>query len=347
MNIKTALTLALLLQSLLVSRALASAADHRLDIYWIDSEGGGSTLIVTPTDESILIDTGNPGERDAGRIFNVAANVANLKKIDHLLVTHYHIDHFGGAARLATLIPIGNVYDNGMFKEGWERPSQEYLDLKCDQRIVINPGDKIPLKNPNRVGPAVEITCLAARKHFIDPPANAAKSADCENPRRKPADPSDNANSIVLLLSFGPFRFYDGGDLTWNMEQELVCPINRVGQVDVYQVTHHGLDLSNNPLLVKALQPTVAVMNNGPKKGTEKETMATLRGADSIKAIYQLHKNIRPDSENNTNEAFIANLEEKCQGNYIRMSVHPQGSEYTISIPATKHERTYKTKASG
>ncbi len=137
MKIKISLALALTLQLAVVWRALASAADHRLDVYWIDSEGGGSTLIVTPTDESMLIDTGNPGERDAGRIFNVAANVAGLKKIDHLLVTHYHIDHFGGAARLATLIPIGSVYDNGMFKEGWERPSQEYLDLKCDQRIII------------------------------------------------------------------------------------------------------------------------------------------------------------------------------------------------------------------
>jgi beta-lactamase superfamily II metal-dependent hydrolase len=345
MRIKIAVMVALLLQFIFISHALASAADRRLDVYWIDSEGGGSTLIVTPTDESMLIDTGNPGTRDSDRIFDVATKVAGLKKIDHLLVTHYHIDHFGGAARLATLIPIGNVYDNGQFKEGWERPSKEYLEFKCDQRIVINPGDKIPLKNPNRIGPGVDITCVAARKTFTDPPANAAKNADCENPRRKPNDPSDNANSIALLLSFGPFRFYDGGDLTWNMEQELVCPVNRVGQVDVYQVTHHGLDQSNNPLLIKALQPTVAVMNNGPKKGTEKETMATLRATDSIKVIYQLHKNVRADSENNTNEDFMANMEEKCQGNYIKMGVHPQGTEYTISIPARKHERTFQTRS--
>src|SRR3954464_11078015 len=124
MKIRLILLPALLLQVILTSRASASAADGRLDIYWIDSEGGGSTLIVTPNDESMLIDTGNPGERDAGRIFKVASEVAGLKKIDHLLVTHYHIDHFGGASRLAGMIPIGNVYDNGSFKEGWERPTE-------------------------------------------------------------------------------------------------------------------------------------------------------------------------------------------------------------------------------
>src|SRR5881396_770234 len=90
------------------------AAERTLDIYWNDVEGGGATLIVTPAGESILIDSGNPGGRDAGRIHKTAAEVAGLKRIDHYITTHFHGDHFGGAAELSALIPIGQVYDKGI-----------------------------------------------------------------------------------------------------------------------------------------------------------------------------------------------------------------------------------------
>src|SRR5580765_1676282 len=100
--------------SLVIPIPAAWAAEKNLDIYWIDSEGGGSTLIVTPAGEAVLIDSGNPGGRDSARIFKVAGEVAGLKRIDHYVTTHFHLDHFGGAAELAEKIPLGTVWDNGI-----------------------------------------------------------------------------------------------------------------------------------------------------------------------------------------------------------------------------------------
>jgi beta-lactamase superfamily II metal-dependent hydrolase len=326
--------------------ATAGQADGRLDIYWIDVEGGGATLVVTPVGESVLIDSGNPGPRDANRIFQVATQVAKLRTIDHLVTTHYHLDHYGGAAALSAALPIANVYDNGRFEGQREFPDQPYEQFKAGRRAVLTAGDEIRLQPALAAdAPRVLLRCLAARQQLVRAAAGAAgNDLICAAALPKPEDKSDNANSIVLLLQFGSFRFFAGGDLTWNVERELVCPVNRVGQVDVYQVTHHGLDSSNNPVLVRSLAPTVAVMSNGTTKGCEPATFATLRGTESVQAIYQMHRNLRPDgSVNNAPAEQIANQDANCQARHLQLSVAPDGSQYTVSVSGGG-SRTFATR---
>ena len=328
------------------SLARAGQDDGKLDIYFIDVEGGASTLIVTPAGESVLVDTGNRGDRDPDRIF-AAAQAVGIVRLNHVIITHYHADHYGGLAQLATLMPIQHLHDNADESPTADRPPQEYLQARVGDRSLLSPGDVLPLKQRDGA-PKLTIQCLAAHKQLIDPPAGAKPNPFDKDSKPKADDPTDNANSIVLLVSFGDFKFFDAGDLTWNREHDLAAPINRIGTVDVYQVTHHGLSLSNNPVLVKAIEPTVAIMNNGTFKGCEPEVFATLKSAPTIKAIFQLHKNLRPDGDvNNTDPKFIANVERNCQGNPIHLAVSSDARQYVVSIPATKFEQTYETKTTG
>ena len=342
----TLLCLLVLGSSLLGSSAFAAPTDKRLDLYWIDVEGGAATLLVTPAGETVLIDSGNPQRRDADRVLKMLGEVG-MKQIDHLIITHYHGDHFGGATLLAPLVPIRNLYDNGQFDNMPDNPGKAYFDLKADAKHVVKPGDRLELKQATDTGaPQLSLKFLGGKQKFIDAPADAADNAAvCASAREKDRDGSDNANSLVMVVEFGGWRFYDAGDLTWNQETRLVCPKNLVGQVDVYQVTHHGLDSSNNPLVLQTLKPRVAIMNNGTEKGCLPEVFANLKETKSLEAIYQAHKNLRPDgATNNVADEYIANKERACKGNHIKLSVAPDGKSYAVSIPANGHQRRYNTR---
>src|ERR1700722_12442528 len=209
----------LFLSLLLPFSAAAGLAGKTLDIYWVDVEGGAATLIITPQNESVLIDTGSAGGRDAGRIFQTATKLAGLKKIDCLILTHFHTDHFGGAAELAGLIPIGTVYDNGIPDSDPDHNPQDtrfpilikpYREMKVGRRVIIKPDDVIPFTpSPDKNAPHLSLRCLAAKQIFTRQlPESATTNSFCAESITRPADTSDNANSVVTLLTFGSFRFF-------------------------------------------------------------------------------------------------------------------------------------------
>ncbi len=337
-----------LLLTLAGGAAFAGAADKRLDVYWVDVEGGAATLIVTPAGESVLFDTGYPGDRDAERIRKAVVETAGLKQIDHLIITHFHIDHFGAIPDIAKRVPIGTIYARD-FQSAAETERKDpkavaFTEAKS-KKVVIKAGDKLPLKQVKGAAP-LTFQFVGMNESFVPMKGAKANAELCKDVKAKDPDKSDNRNSVVTLVTFGPWRFFEGGDLTWNTETALVCPKNNLGApVDVMQAEHHGLDLSNNPVLVKTLQPNVVIVNNGPKKGGEPGCFNTMKSAASVKTIYQLHRNVRVGPELNTAPELIANMDEACAGNFVRLSVDPQGKNYVVSVPATKHEKTYATLA--
>ena len=247
---------------------------------------------------------------------------------------------------------INNTYKNNGFFGNPTNGDFEQLNLQNNEPTNCYRGNTNTSGKLSAGSAALQLQCVAVSQKFIEPTAaqRAAKQPSLGDvPPEKPHDMDiDNENSAAFVLSFGAFRFFDGGDLTWNLEPKLVSPINLVGPVDVYQTDHHGLDRSNNPLLIRGLAPTVAVMNNGPRKGNEAGAHATLKAQTTLQAFYQLHQTLMVDADRNTDPAFIANTDQSGgpkDGNYIKLSVAPDGKTYTITIPATGHSRTYQTKA--
>jgi len=339
----------ILLPLLLFPTAVLQAAPKTLDIYFIDVEGGAATLIVTPLGESLLIDSGFPGNRDAARIAHVARDVAGLTQIDHCITTHWHRDHVGGIPQLSKLIPVKHFYDHGLPTTITPDIQPEFIEAYRQtvqgKSVALRPGDVIRVRPPVKYLPPLQIRVLAASGIVLGEQPGAPQIKPCgPNFQPQAEDKTDNVNSVAILLNFGRFKFFDGGDLTWNIEDRLVCPKNLIGGVDVYQVDHHGTDSSNNPSLVRALKPRVAVIDSGPRKGAEANTFATLKSVREIEAVYQLHRNVQTTEKDNAPADFVANDEEDCKGEFIKLSVDADGKSYTVAIPAKKISRSYRTR---
>ena len=324
----------------------SAGAGGTLDIYFLDMAGGASTLIVTPFGESVLIDTGSlePKHRDADRIER-ACKHAGLNHIDYLVTTHFDVDHYGGILELSKRIPIKRFIDSDTPPVRYEKRQQFqkltplYEQATKGKTKLLAAGEDIPLKNAAK-GPLVRLHCVASQKRIEG--FNGDIDAPVEGCEIKKADTSNNAHSIALVLTYGDFKFFAGGDITWNVEHHLARPVNRIGKVDLYQVTHHGLDQSNNTILLKALGPTVAVAMNGPRKGIQPRTFKDLNALPSLKELYTIHYNTKYGDQGNPPAKFIANKTDPSRGEYIKASVNPTEKVFTLQIGPEGVKRIYQ-----
>jgi beta-lactamase superfamily II metal-dependent hydrolase len=332
---------------LLLTAAILPAAQSSLQIYFVDVEGGGATLIVTPAGQSLLADTGNPmpDDRDARRIYQVA-QAAGLKKIDYVLITHFDRDHSGGAPALAKMIPVEKYWDHGDSIET-QAPQdaqrwQAYLSVAAGKRHSPKPGERIPLKGVN-------VTVVSSNGEVLAKPINGGKpnTALCRDAQQKNPDLTENARCLGFLLTYEKFQFLDVGDLTWDKEMALACPVNKLGRISLYQATMHGFfnDRSGPPAHIDAIAPQVVIVNNGPRKGLLPPAYERIARIPGIEDIWQGHLSLANDAAHNTAPDRIANLEPsaECQAHWLRVSVEP-GGRYTVTNSRNNVSKTYTAR---
>jgi competence protein ComEC len=301
----------------------------KLRVYFIDVEGGQSTLFVTPAGKSLLIDTGWPDNnfRDADRIA-AAAKSAGITRIDYVLITHYHDDHVGGVPQLIQRIPVGTFIvhgtnrelDHGVTEHGYAAYKKVLTDTKAKQ-IVAKPGDRLPIQG-------MEVTVISADGEVIHKAlaGGGEPNVFCKQSENRPTDQTENARSLGVLIRFGNLKILDLGDLTWDKERDLMCPDNRLGKVDVLVVSHHGWYQSSSPALVDAIHPRVAIMDNGAKKGGSIPVLDTIRKTPGIEALWQLHYSDDGGASHNTGSEYIANLDGPDAGHDIELTASRDGS---------------------
>ena len=321
--------------------AAQSTLQKHLLIYAIDVEGGQSTLVVSPTGASLLIDTGWPGNdgRDATRI-QQAMHDAGITHIDHLLITHFHVDHVGGVPELVKRVSIGEFIDHGPNREDSDITRHDYAAylkaIEGKPRRIVHPGDTISIPGLNT------IVITADGEHIAAVPGvKPTPNPYCASEPKWELDETENPRSTGILMTFGKFRFLDLGDLTKAKEIPLVCPMNLIGRVDLYLVNHHGFNLSNSKAFVDAIHPRVAIMDNGAHKAGSPEAWQTVHESPGLEDLWMLHTAEDSDAAHNSAENLIANVKGGADGAYLKVIASADGS-FSVTNTRTGETKEYR-----
>jgi competence protein ComEC len=327
--------------------AATSMDDEKpLRIFFLDVEGGQATLFVTPDGESLLIDTGWPNNngRDADRIVG-AAKQAGLTRINYVLITHYHVDHVGGLPQLAARIPVDTVIDHGENREPGDTSTlqswkayREMLASHKIKRITVQPGDILPVLR-------MHATVVSSDGALIQGPLPGAGDQNpiCKESETRPVDQTENARSVGVQITFGSLKVLDLGDLTWDKELQLMCPVNKLGKADIYIVSHHGRQESGSPALVHGIEPRVAIMDNGADKGGSPSVWEIIKHSPHLEEIWELHFSVQGGKEHNAPDEYIANLDGPDAGNYLKVSGNSDGS-FSVFNSRTQKTKQYSSR---
>jgi len=328
-----------------------TAQANNLLIYAIDVEGGQSTLLVdTKTHASLLVDTGwramsphDDPDRDVSRIQAAMAD-AGITRIDHVLITHFHVDHVGGVPELVKHVSVGEFLDHGVNREDSDITRHDYAAyikaIEGKPRRIVHPGDTISIPGLTAIVLTADGEHIAADPRVLGPGVKTAPNPLCATEPKWDLDDTENPRSAGVLIRFGKFRFLDLGDLTKAREIPLVCPDNLIGTVDLYLVNHHGMNLSNSRAFVDAIHPRVAIMDNGAHKAGMPEAWQTVHESPGLQDLWMLHTAEGSDVAHNSADALIANLKGGTDGNWIKVVASPDGS-FSVTNARTGQTRDY------
>jgi beta-lactamase superfamily II metal-dependent hydrolase len=340
---QVAFTIGVFLCLIATASPARARSNKALSIFFVDVEGGQATLFVTPAHQSLLIDTGWMGNdgRDANRIV-AAAKQAGISKIDYVLITHFHADHVGGVPQLESRIPIGTFIDHGDNREttdattveGWQA-YQKVLATGKFKRIVAKPGDTLPIRG-------IRATVASSDGALITSPLPGAgqPNSSCNSSEQYSVDQTENFRSLGIVITFGKLRILDLGDLTNDQETKLMCPVNKLGRIDIYIVSHHGWSQSSSPVLVNGIAPRVAIMDNGAKKGGTPAVWEIIKRSPNIEDLWQLHFSEEGGPAHNSAPEFIANPSGTDEANYLELTAQPGGS-FQVFNSRTKKSKDY------